>query len=198
MKQTLNYYNQNAKAFIEGTINADMSQAQQRFLKYLPQGSHILDAGCGSGRDSLTFLHAGYKVTAIDGSEELCRHASRLIGQPVRHQYFEDIDEVEVYDGIWACATLLHVASDTIGEVMARMTRGLKSGGYFYVSFKYGTFEGERNGRYFTDYTEETFEQLMSYLPQLNVIEWWLTEDVRPDRDEKWLNAILKKVNDKA
>lgn len=193
MINTLIYYNQNADNFIEGTMNVDMSPIQNKFISYLKEGGHILDAGCGSGRDSLAFKKRGYKVTAIDGSEVLCEKASKLLGQPVRQVMFQEIDDENIYEGIWACATLLHVPNDEMLDVFRRLTRALKQEGILYVSFKYGTFEGERNGRWFNDYTEEKFEQLISLCPELKVLETWITIDVRPDRQEKWLNIIMKK-----
>lgn len=193
MIDTLTYYNENADDFIEGTLSADMSQVQNKFISYLKEGSHILDAGCGSGRDSLAFKQGGYTVTAIDGSEVLCQKASHLLGQPVRKMMFQEIDKENAYEGIWACATLLHVPSSEIIEVFRRLTRALKQEGIFYVSFKYGTFEGERGGRLFNDYTEEKFAQLFSHFPELEIVETWITDDVRPDREEKWLNVIMRK-----
>lgn len=193
MIDTLTYYNENADTFIEGTLRVDMSQIQNKFTSYLKEGSHILDAGCGSGRDSLAFKQAGYTVTAIDGCAALCEKASELLGQPVRHILFQEITEEDVYDGIWACATLLHVPSSEIIEVFRRLTLALKEGGIFYASFKYGDFEGERNGRYFTDYTEERFATLLEQFPEFTQLEQFITIDQRPDREERWLNVILRK-----
>ena len=194
MINTLTYYNENADTFIEGTLNADMSQVQNKFISYLKEGSHILDAGCGSGRDSLAFKKAGYTVTAIDGSVALCEKASKLLGQPVEHRMFQEMIEENVYDGIWACATLLHVPSSESVEVFRRLTLALKEGGIFYASFKYGTFEGERGGRFFNDYTEEKLSEVLAHFPELHIIEKWITDDVRAGRTERWLNVILSCV----
>ena len=79
-KRTLSYYDENAAAFCEGTRNADMSEMRRRFLQYLKPGTLILDAGCGSGRDSKAFMEGGYRVVAIDGSEKICRLASKYLG----------------------------------------------------------------------------------------------------------------------
>lgn len=194
MSETLNYYNTNAKDFIEGTLNVDMSELRTKFLNYLPQAAHILDAGCGSGRDSLAFKEAGYKVTAIDGSEAMCNQTAELIGQPVRRVIFQEIEDVNLYDGIWACATLLHVPEEDMVDVFRRLSRALKGGGILYVSFKYGDFEGERNGRYFSDYTEERFAKLLAHFKELVIVEQGITVDKRPDREEKWLNVIVRKM----
>ena len=192
MNQTLNYYNTNAKDFIEGTLNVDMSEIRNKFLSYLPSDAHILDAGCGSGRDSLAFKEAGYKVSAIDGSEEMCKQTAELIGQPVRQMVFQELNDISLYDGIWACATLLHVPQDEMVDVFMRLSRALKSEGILYASFKYGDFEGDRNGRYFTDYTEERFATLLQEFPEFTQVEEFITIDKRPDREERWLNVILR------
>lgn len=193
MIKTLTYYNENADTFIEGTLFVDMSQLQNKFTSYLEEGSHILDAGCGSGRDSLAFKQAGYTVTAIDGCKALCEKASELLGQPVRHILFQEITEENIYDGIWACATLLHVPEDEMVDVFTRLSRALKAEGIFYASFKYGDFEGERNGRYFTDYTEERFSALLEKFPEFIQLEQFITMDQRPEREERWLNVVLRK-----
>lgn len=192
---TLNYYNTYAEDFIQGTLNVDMSEIRQKFLNYLPKDACILDAGCGSGRDSLAFKKEGYQVIAIDGSEEMCKQTERLIDQPVRQLLFQELEDMDVYDGIWACATLLHVPTNQMVEVFTRFLRALKAGGILYASFKYGDFEGERNGRYFTDYTPERFLELLTHFEEFAQLETFTTIDKRPDREEKWLNVVLcKKV----
>lgn len=193
MKKTQDFYNQNATEFFEGTVATDMTQHYTPFLERLPQGAKILDAGCGSGRDSLAFKKLGYEVTAIDGSEEPCKLASEYIGQEVRHIRFEELDYESAFDGIWACASLLHVPSVELPQVLGKLTRALKEDGVMYASFKYGDFEGERNGRYFCDLTEEKAEELFT-VGGLKVVKMWITGDVREGRgDEKWLNTILRK-----
>lgn len=156
---TLDYYNKNAKKFITGTISVDFGTIQNRFLDKLHPGAEILDYGCGSGRDIKYFLEQGCKVTAIDGSQELCKLASEYTGIPVKHMLFQDLDEKEVYDGIWACSSILHVPANELRDIIKKMANALRAHGIIYTSFKYGTFEGERNGRYFTDMTEETFRE---------------------------------------
>ena len=193
---TLNYYNENAATFSAGTVSVNMAQTQYRFLDKLKPGSHILDFGCGSGRDTKSFLDAGFTVDAIDGSSELCRIASQYTGISVKQMLFQELDFADVYDGIWACSSILHLPRPELRDVMCRMRAALKSDGIIYTSFKYGTFEGERNGRYFTDFTEETFREFAKDIPELRQEECWITGDARPGRgDEKWLNLILRKTD---
>ena len=194
MQKTLDYYNRNAREFIEGTAGVDFSRIQNHFLFLLPKEALILDFGCGSGRDTKYFLEKGFRVEAADGSEELCRLASAYTGIPVKQMLFQELDETEKYDGIWACASILHLRRDELPKVLMKIYRALKRGGILYVSFKYGDFEGERNGRYFTDLTEETAEKLLESAPELKIKERWVTGDVRAGRGaEKWLNMILRR-----
>lgn len=194
MQKTLEYYNRNAREFAEGTSGVDFSGIQNRFLSHLPEGALILDFGCGSGRDTRYFLGKGFRVEAADGSEELCRLASVYTGIPVKQMLFQELEETEKYDGIWACASILHLRRDELPEVFMKICRALKKDGILYVSFKYGEFEGERNDRYFTDLTEETAEELLESVPELKIKERWVTGDVRAGRGaEKWLNMILRR-----
>ena len=194
MNTTINYYNLNAKKFIENTQNADMHLTQDKFLQLLPESASILDFGCGSGRDTKYFLEKGYQVVATDGSAELCRLASSFTGIKVKEMLFQELDEIGVYDGIWACSSILHLPKQELLPVIRKMCIALKDNGVIYTSFKYSNFEGERNGRYFTDFTEDTFREFIKVIPELTVEDQWITLDVRPGRgEEKWLNLILRK-----
>lgn len=191
---TINYYNINADKFIENTLFVDFTKTQQRFLSKLKKGAFILDFGCGSGRDTRYFSDQGYRVEAIDGSGEMCRLAARYTGMEVRHMLFQELSEKEKYDGIWACSSILHLPLQELAEVMSRMSAALKEKGIIYTSFKYGTSSGERNGRFFTDMTEDSFAVFMQKTEGLKTEEQWITSDVRPGRgEEKWLNLILRK-----
>lgn len=192
---TLNYYNTNAHSFVSSTLSVDFSQTQDKFLDLLPPTAFILDFGCGSGRDTKYFLDADMQVDATDGSEELCRLASEYTGIPVRQMLFEELDAKAQYDGIWACSSILHLSKESLKDVLRKMIAALKENGIIYTSFKYGTFEGERNGRFFADFTEETFQEFVADVDGMKIEEMWITGDVRPGRgDERWLNLILRKI----
>ncbi len=194
MDDTLHYYEINAESFAKDTIAVDFSETQDRFLKNIPQQGMILDFGCGAGRDTKRFLQKGYQVEAVDGSAELCRIASDYTGISVHRMRFEELDTESLYDGIWACASILHLPKDDLRIVFAKMIRAVKSNGYIYTSFKYGTFEGYRKGRYFTDFTNESFGVFVGTMSGVNIFEEWISSDVRHGReDEKWLNIILQK-----
>lgn len=197
MDPTLRYYENHAEEFAANTVHADMEDVRSRFLAHVPEGGRILDFGCGTGRDTKAFLGLGYQVTALDGSKTLCRIASDYTGVPVRCMDFREYtpEEGEVYDGIWACASLLHLKKTDLLPVMRNLGKALAGGGFLYVSFKYGDHEGERNGRYFTDFTLEEFRAFVKELAEFKEMEHWITGDVRPGRgEERWLNMILEKV----
>ncbi len=196
MNNTIEYYNKNADQFVQGTRYVDFKETQEKFLSRLEKNSYILDLGCGSGRDTKYFLSRGYKVDATDGSAELCRIASEYTGIAVKQMLFSELDAYEKYDGIWACSSILHLSKDELKPVLRKMTIALKNCGIIYTSFKYGDFEGERNGRYFTDFVLDSFKDYMQDIRNLQIEEWWITGDVRPGRDgEKWLNLILRKTD---
>lgn len=183
--ETIQYYNQNAELFINTTQNVSFSSVQSKFLDKLPINASILDFGCGSGRDTKYFLEQGYQVEAIDGSEELCKLASIFTGIEVKQMFFEEFEEYKKYDGIWACSSILHLSYVKLLEVIKKMVAALKENGIIYTSFKYGNFEGMRNGRYFTDMTEERFMELLQDIEGLVIEETWVSYDVRPERGEK-------------
>jgi len=194
MTTTIDYYDKNATEYSESTIGVDFSATQERFLRYIPSHAKILDFGCGSGRDTKCFLDKGYDVDAIDGSKEFCRIASAYTGIDVKQMLFQDFAAINEYDGIWACASILHLQWDDLAKVLHKMTEALKAGGFIYTSFKYGDFSGERNGRYFTDFTERRLAEMLTIVPELTCREYWISTDVRPNREgEKWMNVILSR-----
>jgi SAM-dependent methyltransferase len=191
---TLVYYDEKSTQYVQDTCTADVSKLRQRFLKCLKKGALILDFGCGSGRDSNYFLENGYVVDACDGSEKMCRLARANTGLPVRHMLFQELKDNEKYDGIWACASILHLSKPELTDVLQRMYKALKPGGYAYASFKYGNFEGERSGRYYTDMTEGSLTTVLEQIEGFRILEMWVSTDVRKERrNEKWLNVIFKK-----
>lgn len=190
---TLEYYQHHADDFFNSTVNVDMGSLYTPFLEHIPQGGLILDAGCGSGRDSKAFLQQGYQVEAFDATAEMAKLASQHTGLSVKQMTFSDVDAVNRYDGIWCCASLLHVSAAELPDAMAKLALALKPGGIWYVSFKYGDGERVKEGRRFTDLNEQGLNTLLAGLAGITLVGHWITEDKRPDRSEMWLNALLQK-----
>ena len=193
MVDTTGYYNSNAEAFIDSTFDVSMEAIYRAFLPFVVDGGHILDAGCGSGRDTLHFHTNGYRVTAFDASHEIATLAKQKTGLPIKCRTFLDVDEHHLYDGIWACASLLHLSENEIPEVLNRLWLALKPGGVMYASFKVGESEREIGGRHFTDATEARASHWFESVERDLQIEFWRTEDQRPERKEEWLNIRIVK-----
>ncbi|WP_323696993.1 class I SAM-dependent methyltransferase [Thiorhodovibrio litoralis] len=171
-----------------------MSPLYEHFLPLIPVSGRILDAGCGSGRDARAFREFGFTVQAFDASHVMANIASQHLQAQVEVLRFQDIDWFECFDGIWACASLLHVPLDQLADALARLSRALKKDGVLYASFKYGRGEREHNGRRFTDLDESGLAELIALAGQLSIVETWITGDLRPGREaERWLNALLRK-----
>lgn len=144
-------------AFYDG--NAEVYASRERhlpttrldaFLATLPPGAKILELGCGGGQDSAYMLEKGFDVTPTDGSAELARQAEKRIGRPVTVMRFQDLEAVEIFDGVWAEASLLHVPRAELPDVFARIRRALKPGAPLHSSFKAGEAEGNDSlGRYY-------------------------------------------------
>ncbi len=193
-RETIQYYDTNASVYSADTVDVDFTALQTRFLEKLKEGAYILDFGCGSGRDTKAFLDRRFTVDALDGSEKLCEIAEKYTGVIIKHMYFQELEEVNKYNGIWACASILHLDRQELADVLHRMARALQDHGIIYTSFKYGTFEGERDGRYYTDMTENAFAALLAPFSELAIEDQWVTSDAREGHgDEQWLNVILRK-----
>ena len=190
---TLHYYQNHAQDFFDGTVNVDMTPLYEAFTQHLPNGAHVLDAGCGSGRDAKAFHEMGYLVDAFDASSAMVELARQHTGLPVQLMMFSEIDCKAQYDGIWCCASLLHVPSSELPAVMQRLADALKPGGVWYVSFKYGNGERVQGERRFTDLNEMELRRLLNRMSEIDIFSLWITKDNRPDRDEIWFNGILKK-----
>ena len=190
---TLTYYNNNAQIFSDSTLNVDMSALYAEFLPHVKQHGHILDAGCGSARDAAYFKNQGFTVSAFDASPVLAKLASNYLQQPVEIKTFQELECVNKYEGIWCCASLLHVPKAELPQVFLKLQNALKPDGVLYVSFKYGTQERVHNGREFTDLNEDGLTALITHHTELKILKQWQTVDQRPGRESQvWLNALIK------
>lgn len=193
------YYDQNANAFIATTRDVDMSDARGRFLAAMPlrQGgpARILDAGSGSGRDALAFRRLGHDVEACDASPAMVAATQAHAGVPTRLMRFEDFVWEHPFEGIWACASLLHVAMADLPGVVDRLAAQLVPGGALYLSFKRGTGERVKDGRRFADMTAESLTELLDRCGAFRRPTIWESRDCRPDRaSEVWVNAVVNKT----
>lgn len=190
----IDYYNKYAAKVFEDTVDQNMESITGEFLALLDEGDTILDMGCGSGRDSLTFYELGYDVTPLDASEEMCRLAEVHTGLDVLQMSYEEMEFDGAFDGVWACAALIHIPKEELSGIFARVAKALDEDGIFYLSMRLGDFEGFRGERYFSFYSEK---ELRSYLEAdgfFRVEKEWITRDVRSNHpDTQWINVLARK-----
>lgn len=187
----LSWYESNAKQYFAATIGLNMTVLYVPFLNYMKPYASILDAGCGSGRDTLYFSKRGYKVTGFDYSPTLVKYATKLTGQEILNLSFQDLDFREQFNGIWACNALNHIPMDEMQDVLSRLSRSMKVNGVLYASFNYGQGEHNRDGRFLVDFDEEGFDELIEQHPELAVLRCWKTSGMEKDR---WLNILVRKT----
>lgn len=196
---SIDYYERYANVYYENTVDIDMHEVLDHFLEFLPENADVLDLGCGSGRDSLYMDEAGCYVTLMDGSKEMCELAEINTDKEVLHMTFDEMEFDEVFDGIWACASLLHVEEKDIDRIMGKVIQALKPGGILYASFCNGDTQEYRNHRLFHDYTKETLYRMLKRQKGIKVVEIWITEDERDSHPEtEWVNTIVRKIQTKA
>ncbi len=195
MPMIMEYYNLNASDMIENTLKVDLQPIYEKFESYLKPGTKLLDVGFGSGRDSLHFDAKGFEVVSIDFAREVYNRGRILLNTEVLLVDVKDIRYKDEFDGIWASAVFFHFTETELKEVLSKCAQALKNKGIIYVSFKYGTEEINRHGRYFNDFDEAKFQRLMNDVPEFECAEMWKTNDAREMHgSQQWLNAILTKV----
>ena len=193
--RTIGYYDAHAEEYVQSTTDLDLTELYWSFLAGIPTGGHLLDAGCGSGRDTFYFRSAGYRVDAFDASPRMVQLSSQLLRQEVKLGTFQTLDYEEVFDGIWACASLVHVPRAEMRDVLIRLRRALRTGGLLYASFKYGTDEGWEEERFVSRYTEDQLRGEIADVKGLESERVWITGDVRPGREEElWINLLARRV----
>jgi SAM-dependent methyltransferase len=188
------WYDTHAEHFAQRTMGNDMREIYDRFLAHLPSGAHILDAGCGPGRDAKAFIDRGYRVSAIDASAAMVRMCTEHAGIPARQMRFQDVTYHNEFDGIWACASLLHAAREELPGILRQLSRALKPGGIFYMSFQLG--EGDRvepDGRRFTNFTPDALKSVLARSGQLKIIEMWDVKLGDGERRKRWLHALARR-----
>lgn len=191
---TIEYFNEKAEKCFQDAFTITERTNQDHFLSLLDPGASILDFGCGSGRDTAYFREKGFTVTPTDGSEGMCRFASEYLKTPVRLLEFNELDDVEMYDGIYASASIMHLEYEKLLEVFPKMIRALKPGGIIYVSFKYGEEDGFLGKRYYCYMNEKRFAEMMAQFEELSIEEQGIFGNEHPGQmDFRWLWATLRK-----
>ena len=196
MNSTIDYYNRHAEEYCRTTAGADLSGAIQRFAACLAPGARVLDMGCGSGRDVMTFSEMGFETAGLDASEELVKLARARLGDRIFAADISEWTADEPFDGIWCCASLMHLTETECGRFFANLKSNLKPGGALYISVKSGIETGpDASGRYMRNFTEDEIRDLVRASGMLGIRELWYTEDSLSRTGFRWLNAIIKREN---
>lgn len=191
---SIEYYNKYAAKIYEDTVDADMSEIMDEFMKYLQEGDTILDLGCGSGRDSLTLYELGYDVTPLDASAEMCKLAEIHTGLDVLQMTYEEMEFEDVFDGIWACGSLIHIPKSEMEAILIKLCDALSARGVLYISVRKGDFEGFRGERYFSDYTEDSLKAMVDKTGLFDTLKMWESEDNRSSHSgTRWVNMLARK-----
>ncbi len=198
MLDSIDYYNRFASEYYEKTVNVTMQEQLKQFMELLPIGGAVLDLGCGSGRDSLFLVEEGFDVTSLDGAKKMCELAQIHVGQEVLNLTYDQLDFNEVFDGIWACASLVHEDPDKLSVTLQRVFDCLKSEGVMYMSFRYGDFIGFNSDINFYAYTEDTFHSVLEQCREkqnIEIIDVFITKDSRQEfLDNEWINIYIRKL----
>ena len=187
------YYEINAKQYAAATFSADMSEQYQSVLPLLKNGAKILDVGSGSGRDACYFQKQGYQVTALEPSKNLGREIRKVFSGEIVCSDIQSYQTTERYDGIWACASLIHLQEEEVLCFFRKIDMYLNDNGIVYASGKSGISTGEvADGRFFLEFTEQLVEKILTVNKQLKLEQLWYTEDVSGRRGFRWLNVVLR------
>lgn len=185
---TIDFYDNNAQEYIEQTRGISMLHTYQQFLPLISAGGHILDAGCGSCRDSAFFQSKGYKVTAFDASTSLVEIAQKQFTFPIHCASFDSFTTTETYDAIWASASLLHLHREDLLNTLVKLKSLLKLDGIFYCSFKIGHQSRiDDQGRFFTKMTPTILHNTLQL--HFNNVKIFTSQG---SKDEVWCNGIGK------
>lgn len=189
------YEGPGALEYAAATREMEMSALRDRFLSLLPaRPLALLEVGPGSGRDARAFVELGHRLEAIDPNPAMARIASEFAGIKVQILRAQDLDREAAFDGIWACASLLHVPRLELPETFRRVGRALRPGGVLYASFKLGREERTVEGLAYTHMDEDRVREVVVQVSDLEIVDLWRTEDLRPRPSQPlWINVLLER-----
>ena len=192
----INHYNKNAMKYFFDTEYIDMSDISNMFLDQLDMGDLILDAGCGVGRDTKHFIKEGYRVISFDASEKMVEICNRYPFAYCTHNTFHSIKYIEEFDGVWACASLIHLSWEELKTALQQLYNATKSKGVIYFSLKTGDYQSIKNdGKTTYLYPEKNVESFMEEtLKSEKIKNTWQNPTKKPNDSSIWSNYLYKKA----
>lgn len=192
-KSTIDYYNRNADSYYWNTVGVDMSVFRKKFASYLPNEASVIDMGCGSGRDVMAFSDMGHDAAGLDAAKELLKLAEERLEIKTIAADISEYKAASPYDGIWCCASLIHLSDEEKARFFRNLERNLKPGGVLFVSVKEGIETGRDGDGVYTNNC--TWEELKRYLESAGcgILEDRVTTDAMGRSGVKWLNVFAKK-----
>ena len=198
-RQTVSSYNREYRKYYRDTAYIDLSEIYNEFRTHISKCGTILDAGCGVGRDTRYFIQHGYKVVSFDASERMVQLCSQYPFSYCLQQSFADIENIEEFDAIWACATLLHLDEDELKDALLRLVNALKPKGMLYFSLKPRKSSGckstEKNGKRYYLYQTRWVEDFVQQELMLEKVKIWESIGKKTSDPANWDNYLYKKPN---
>lgn len=202
VRKTIFAYNSNPEKYIDQTMNMVPYDWIDKMEKLLPPNGKVLDAGCAYGRDANEFFERGFEVVGVDLSEELlAKGKEKFPGLTLKQMDVRKLDfKDKKFDCVWCNAVLLHLTDPDIEKTLKEFHRVLKKDGVLYTSFQEGdgtedrvTTFGTDNPRFFNLKTKDDIEEIIVNAG-FQLLESERTDDMRPDKDRKWISTIARKT----
>lgn len=190
-------YDQIAAEYAERPdLEQTMDAARRRFAARLPRDARVLDVGCGPAHDTAALRGLGLSACGLDRSRGMLAQA-RSRGVPL---LLGDMRRLPVrdaaLDGLWVCASFLHIPRRDGLDVLRELHRALRPGGLLYIGVKQGDSErwvelgGQR--RFFSFYQEAELDRLLRSAG-FAIAEGWADPDSR-GRPEAWIGRLANAV----
>ncbi len=195
-QKNIGHYDQNAIAYDQGTQDHDVSQnidALLRAIKTEPP-LHILDFGCGPGRDLQTFTKRGHIAIGLEGSQQAAQIANMKSGCEILVQDFFNLSLPEsTFDGIFANASLFHIPNQLLPKVLGNLWACLKPNGILFSSNPRGNNQESWYGDRFGSYHDlEGWRSFMTNA-KFTEIEHYYRPSGLPFEQQPWLASVWKK-----
>ena len=197
---TLQHYERTAEQFFAGTIDHDVSQNIAALLEAIEATApyRLLDLGCGPGRDLKAFKAMGHEPIGIDGSARLVEMARAYSGCEVWQQDFVELDlPAAFFDGVYANASLFHVPSAALPQVLRALHAALKTGGVLFSSNPRGdNSEGWNGPRYGSYYDYASWSNYLTAAGFIEVQHYYRPTGL-PREQQPWLASVWRCVRER-